>query len=600
MSVLRDPWFTKGTAFTHAERERLALRGLLPPVPTSLDVQKDRIMEEWATGFKDRREAESREKRELARSGVTPEMIRRHRLLQDLHDRNETLYYHLLQENFRDMAPIVYTPTVGWACQHFAHTYRNARGMYFSANDKGDMHSMVYNWPNEHVDAVVVTDGSRILGLGDLGAGGMGISIGKLDCYVASAGFDPRRVLPVCLDVGTNNEYLLKDPLYLGLRQKRITGDAYVELVDEMMAAILNRYPRALVQFEDFTANHANLLLERYRNHHLVFNDDIQGTGCSALAGVLTSLAAQGLRKCAIKRMRFLVAGAGGSALGVVDSIRQAMVRHGLSDEEARRNFWICDHHGLITTARDPSTMHNETAMKYARPETKYEKADLVTAAEAARPTALLGFSTAHGIFTNRLLKRVQHYASHEQLRPLILPMSNPTSNAECTHAEAVFATNGRAIVATGSPFPDADHDGILYPNNQANNIYTFPGIALGAVAGQCERVSDGMVMAAAEALSKHTMDVYGDANRMICLNPNDQKPIRLFPPLEGARNAAVDVAVGVVVQAAEEGLVRRHRTGALEVLENKGETSLRGYIERWMWSAKYASISFSAATVRS
>ncbi|XP_023345940.1 NAD-dependent malic enzyme 62 kDa isoform, mitochondrial [Eurytemora carolleeae] len=319
-NLLNDPIYNKGLAFSEAERDRLDIRGIVPPARLLIDEQKGIIMEEYWEGLAARAAQDPSD--EIMKSGVKPDDIRKWQVLQYLQDRNETLFYSILMENFQEMAPIIYTPTVAWACKNFSHLYRRPRGMYFSANDRGEMASMVYNWPSDDVDAVVVTDGSRVLGLGDLGIGGLGISIGKLDLYVAAGGFHPRRILPAVIDTGTNNPDLLKDPAYLGLKQARMDGEEYYELIDEFMAAVKLRWPKALIQFEDFQSKHAINLLERYREEYLMFNDDIQGTAATVLAGVYGALKVQGLPAEDLRKKRIIVAGAGSAASGVCSKLR--------------------------------------------------------------------------------------------------------------------------------------------------------------------------------------------------------------------------------------------------------------------------------------
>jgi len=336
--LVSDPIYNKGLAFPYSERDRLSIRGLMPPSVLNIEKQEQVIMDEYNKGWAVRAEQEPDD--EIIRSGVSPDNIRKWKVLQSVHDRNEILFYRILEDNFDEMAPIIYTPTVGWACSHFSQVYRRPRGMFFSRHDKGEMASMVYNWEGDDVDAVVVTDGGRILGLGDLGIGGLGISIGKLDLYVAAGGFHPRRVLPVVIDVGTNNQKLLNDPGYLGLKEPRLDGEEYYELIDEFMAAIKLRWPRALIQHEDFTSKHAVNLLKRYRKDYLMFNDDIQGTAATVLAGLYGALKVQGKGPEELSKQKFVVCGAGSAASGVLLTIRNAITRrYGLDVTEAGKRF---------------------------------------------------------------------------------------------------------------------------------------------------------------------------------------------------------------------------------------------------------------------
>mmetsp|Transcript_14763 Transcript_14763/g.36712 ORF Transcript_14763/g.36712 Transcript_14763/m.36712 type:complete len:650 (+) Transcript_14763:38-1987(+) len=567
MEVLHDPWYTKGTAFTAAERDRLGLRGLLPPRVVPFEKQVERIMNEYEEGFPEQRKHESPEI--ITKSGVTPEMIRKFDVLQALQNRNETLFYRVLLDNFKQMVPIIYTPTVGWACQHYAEIFRRPKGMYFSAQDRGEMAAMCANWPAEEVDAIVVTDGSRILGLGDLGVSGMGISVGKLNCYVVAAGFHPHRVLPVCLDVGTNNEKFLKDPMYLGLQHKRLEGEDYLNIVDEFLAAVTARWPGVLVQFEDFSHRNALSLLERYRRHRLVFNDDVQGTAATVLAGVYGALAVQHRPASDITKLRFCCAGAGSAGTGVITLIHRAMVKHGLSEEDAWHNFWVCDVGGLITRARAPEP--GVVRLGFARPEEELEGLALDEAVRRARPSVLLGLSGIGQLFTAELMRHVAESASAAGFRPLIFPLSNPTSNSETTPQQAQEATGGQAIVATGSPFPDVEFEGRPCKSNQGNNVYIFPGLALGAVLSKTPIVTDSMIFAASEALA--AMIPQEALERGQC-----------FPDLEDPRAISARVALAVIVQAAAEGLAQGPVLDALD----SGKDALMGHIARSMYYPEY------------
>ena len=371
-----------------------------------IEEQEEIIMREYNSGWAARAAANPDD--EILKSGVDPDDIRKWNVLQALQDRNETLFYKILMDNFDDMAPIIYTPTVGWACSHWSHLFRRPRGLYISADDKGEMASMVYNWEHDDVDAVVVTDGSRVLGLGDLGIGGLGISIGKLDLYVAAGGFHPKRVLPCVLDIGTNNKRLIDDPRYLGLKRPRLDGPEYYEFIDEFMAAVKLRWPRALIQHEDFQTKHAVNLLKRYRSDYLMFNDDIQGTAATALAGIYGALKVQGLPPSALKELKFVVCGAGSASAGVLLTIRNAMTRrYGLSDEEAGAKFFILDENGLITKARSNLLELEENFYQlttFAEDDTSMEGMTLLQVVEKVKPNVLIGLSGCGGIFTEEVL----------------------------------------------------------------------------------------------------------------------------------------------------------------------------------------------------
>lgn len=569
MEVLHNPWLNKGTAFSAAERERLGLRGLLPTRQINFELQKERIMRDYHEGEVARIRKQEILEKGKRRSDVTAENIRKWKVLQELQDRNETLFYKVLVENFVDMAPIVYTPTVGWACRTYSKNFRRPRGMFFSAEDRGHMSSMIYNWPAEEVDAVVVTDGSRVLGLGDLGMQGLGICIGKLDIYVAAAGFHPMRVLPCVIDVGTNNKTFWDDPFYMGIPRPRLEGEEYHEIIDEFVHAVLARYPHAVVQFEDFQTSHAHSLLERYRHEHLVFNDDIQGTAATALAGLVGGLKVRGLPPSALVREKIVLTGAGSAGIGVATQILKAMEKHGLKQEDAARNFWILDKDGLITRARPnlPSHVH-----LFARSEAETEGMSLLNVVKRVRPTCLMGLSTVGGLFTDEVLTEVGKHCE----KPMIFPMSNPTSSSECTAENAQRCTQGRAIFASGSPFQNVELDGKTCASSQANNMYIFPGLALGAFLGKTGVVSDGMLMAASEALSK-------------LLTEEELAKGSVYPDLKNIRRISLFMALSVMRAAHEEG---RLSGKALKLIE-RSESELVAFIKDNMYSPHYNPLVF-------
>ncbi|CAM9116094.1 unnamed protein product [Chrysoparadoxa australica] len=566
--VLGDPLVNKGAAFLWSERERFHLRGLLPPRMVHMDHQVNKMMAEFREGVWDQAARDPND--EMVQAGLEADNIRKWRFLSELQDYNETLFYRCLIDNFPEMASIVYTPTIGWFCLNYSRLFRNPRGMYFSAKDKGYMMSLAYNWPSHEVDAIVVTDGSRILGLGDLGLNGIGISIGKLSLFVAAGGFHPSRILPCCLDVGTNNEALRADPTYLGLDQPRMEGEEYLAIVDEFIASVKARWPNCLIQFEDFRTEYAKLLLDRYRHEHLCFNDDIQGTGCTALAGVLASLAVQGKPSSAIKDLTFVVCGAGsaGMALALTLWISLAMERHGLTQEEAALNFWVLDQNGLITTARSDIP---EEAAPFARPEADLEGKSLLEIVKHANPGALVGLSGAGRIWDQETLKALGDGAE----RPLVFPMSNPTSRSECTAEEAQIATQGRAIFAAGSPFEDVEYMGKTIPSSQGNNLYIFPGLALGAKLGQARIISDGMLYAASEALAATN-------------KPEDLARGSIFPGLNDIRYISRRVAAAVILQALEEGELTN---AEVEEAARQGDEALEAYIQNAMYNPVYSQL---------
>lgn len=576
-NVLSDPLFNKGLAFPLAERDRLGIRGLVPPTTLEMDEQEEYIMAEYLQGWAARAEQEPDD--EIISSGVNPDNIRKWKVLQSVQDRNETLFYRLLMDNFFEMAPIIYTPTVGWACSHFSHLYRRPRGMYFCAKDRGEMASMVYNWDSEQVDAVVVTDGSRVLGLGDLGIGGLGISVGKLDLYVAAGGFHPRRVLPVVLDVGTNNEKLLADPRYLGVKSPRLEGEEYFSLIDEFMAAIKLRWPTALVQFEDFQSKYAIKLLMRYKKEYLMFNDDIQGTAATVLAGLYGAMKVQGLAPEDLKNQKILIAGAGSAGSGVVLTIRNAInKRYGLSLEEASRRFYIVDANGLISKSRSNlAEMEDQfhDLSSFAVDDSDMEGMTLLDTIKAVKPNILIGLSACGGLFTKEVLEAM----NQSDTPPIIFPLSNPTSRSECTAAEAQAATGGRAIFASGSPFPDLEIQGRSIASSQCNNRYIFPGLALGAALGQTEVVTNAMINRAAEALVE-------------LIDEEDIARRATFPENAEIREIACHLAAKVFEQALQEGL-KGPNPVMVEAYEHGGLAELKTYIYSKMWYPNYRPLVF-------
>jgi len=576
-NVLSDPLFNKGLAFPPAERDRLGIRGLVPPTTLQMADQEDYIMAEYRQGWAARAAQEPDD--EIIKSGVNPDNIRKWHVLQSVQDRNETLFYRLLMDNFYEMAPVIYTPTVGWACSHFSHLYRRPRGMYFCPRDRGEMASMVYNWDSDLVDAVVVTDGSRVLGLGDLGIGGLGISVGKLDLYVAAGGFHPRRVLPVVLDVGTNNDKLLSDPRYLGIRKNRLEGDEYYTLIDEFMAAIKLRWPKALVQFEDFQSKYAIKLLMRYKKEYLMFNDDIQGTAATVLAGLYGAMKVQGLKPEDLKNQKILVAGAGSAGSGVVLTIRNAInKRYGLSKEEASRRFFIVDANGLISKARSNlEEMEDQfyDLSSFAVDDEKMEGMSLLKTIDAVKPNILIGLSACGGLFNEDVLKAM----SNSTHRPIIFPLSNPTSRSECTAEQAQTSCEGRAIFASGSPFPDVEINGRSIASSQCNNRFIFPGLALGAALGQTGVVTNAMINRAAEALVE-------------LIDDSDVARRATFPENVGIREVACHLAANVFEQAIDEKLKGLNPV-MLESYQHGGMEELKTYIYSKMWYPNYRPLVF-------
>jgi len=523
LDLLLDPILNKGSAFPRDERRALGLEGLLPPGVMTLDDQLRRVVENY-----DRKTTD----------------LERYIYLAALHDRNETLFYRFLGERIDALLPIVYTPTVGDACRLWSHIFRRPRGLYISAEETGRVAEVLARVPARHdVRVIVVTDGERILGLGDLGAGGMGIPIGKLAIYTAAAGIDPASCLPVCLDVGTNNQALQDDPLYLGLRRPRLRGEAYDALVDEFAGAALRRWPGVLLQWEDFGNQNAFRLLERWRDRALSFNDDIQGTGAVALAGILAALRSTGGR---IADQRVVFVGAGEASSGIADQVVSAMVEGGLTPAEARLRIYMVDRTGLVVRGEEALPEHKA---RYAREAAEVSGMargpeggiGLEAVIRAARPGVLVGASGAPGAFTEAAVRALAEGCA----RPIVMPLSNPTSKAECTAEQAHAWTGGRAFIATGSPFaPVVRADGSLMRIGQANNAFIFPGVGLGALVSQARRVTDGMFHAAAMSLAS-------------LVTEGDLAEGALYPSVLRLREAAGAVAAAVVREAVRSGEAR-------------------------------------------
>ena len=513
-ALLRDPALNKGTAFTEAERDALGLRGLLPPHVATPAEQEARVMEN------------------LDRLKVP---LNKYVALEALHDRNETLFYRVIINHIDEMMPIIYTPTVGLACQQFGHIYRRPRGMYISAADRGRIADVLINWPTREVDIIVITDGERILGLGDLGANGMGIPIGKLALYTACAGIHPQRCLPVVFDVGTNTESLLTDPLYLGLKQKRLKGDEYDTLIDEFVLAAQKVFPGVLIQFEDFANHHAFHLLERYRHRVPCFNDDIQGTASVTVAGLLSALRATGTR---LAGHRFLFLGAGEAATGIADLICAAMIDGGTPVAAARAQNWLFDSKGLVVAERTDLVAHKKPYAHRHAPVT-----DFVAAIEALKPTAIIGVAATGGAFTEPVLRAMARLNA----QPIVFALSNPTSKSECTAEQAYRFTDGRALFASGSPFDPVTFDGKTYVPRQGNNSYVFPGVGLGAIVSRAREVTDEMFLAAARSLAAQVKD-------------SDLAQGSLYPPLSTVREASAHIGAAVAEVAYARGLAGKPR----------------------------------------
>jgi malate dehydrogenase (oxaloacetate-decarboxylating)(NADP+) len=513
--LLHDPKLNKGTAFSEAERDQLGLRGLLPPRVQTPQQQTQRVMENIRRKEND---------------------LEKYVFLTALQDRNETLFYRVLISHLEELMPIVYTPTVGQACKEYAHIFRRARGLYLSLHDKGRMKNVLRNWPESQVRVIVVTDGSRILGLGDLGANGMGIPVGKLALYSACAGIAPSACLPITLDFGTDNEEFLNDPLYLGLPEKRVRGDEYDQLIEEFVQAVHEVFPRVLLQWEDFSNSNALRILATYRDRICSFNDDVQGTAAVALAGILSALR---ITQKPMREQTILFLGAGSAGTGIADLCVDAMMREGLSQSQARRRCWLVDSQGLVVASR------GETLAAHKKPyahEYSYLP-DLTSAVENLKPTALIGVSGQPGTFTPEILQLMARFNP----RPIVFALSNPTSKSECTAREAYEYSQSRAIFASGSPFAPVEYNGrTLFPA-QGNNAYVFPGIGLGIIASQSARVTDEMFYAAAQALAG-------------CLTDEELAQGRIYPPLPRIREISAIIATAVAETAYQQNLARAPR----------------------------------------
>ncbi|KAG7550335.1 Malic enzyme N-terminal domain [Arabidopsis thaliana x Arabidopsis arenosa] len=511
-SLMRDPRYNKGLAFTDKERDAHYLTGLLPPVVLTQDVQERKVMHNL-------------------RQYTVP--LQRYVALMDLQERNERLFYKLLIDNVEELLPVVYTPTVGEACQKYGSIYRKPQGLYISLKEKGKILEVLKNWPQRGIQVIVVTDGERILGLGDLGCQGMGIPVGKLSLYTALGGIRPSACLPITIDVGTNNEKLLNDEFYIGLKQRRATGQEYAEFLHEFMCAVKQNYgEKVLVQFEDFANHNAFDLLSKYSDSHLVFNDDIQGTASVVLAGLI---AAQKVLGKKLADHTFLFLGAGEAGTGIAELIALKISKEtGAPIAETRKKIWLVDSKGLIVSSRKESLQHFKQPWAHEHEPVK----DLIGAVNAIKPTVLIGTSGVGQTFTKEV---VEAMATNNE-KPLILALSNPTSQAECTAEQAYTWTKGRAIFGSGSPFDPVEYNGKTYLPGQANNCYIFPGLGLGLIMSGAIRVRDDMLLAASEALAAQVTEEHF-ANGLI------------YPPFSNIREISANIAACVAAKTYDLGL---------------------------------------------
>jgi len=546
--VLSNPFINKGSAFNSRERNELHLQGLLPVHTSSMKEQLRRNYENFQSLTSD---------------------LEKFKHLESLHDRNETLYYRFLMDHIEETVPIVYTPTVGEVCQKFSRIYQRARGLYIGYHQKDHIDEILKNFYFQHPAVIVVTDGERILGLGDQGADGMGIPIGKLCLYTLGAGISPYSTLPILLDVGTDNDNRRNDPLYLGLRQKRIRGEKYQDFVDTFVEAVGRVFPDVLLQWEDFLKSNAIKQLDRFQDKLCTFNDDIQGTGSAFLAFVYKAL--QGLGS-PMRENRMLIAGAGAAAHGIAGMMVAALQEEGVSLAESRKHIWMVDSRGLVTTARKNLEAFKATYARNIDEIAGYrcenrEKITLEEAIANARPTILVGTSATPGLFDQAIIERMAEINEH----PIILPVSNPTSKCECLPRDAIRWSGGRAIVATGSPFDPVAYNGQKYKIGQCNNFFIFPGIGLGVTAGHIRRLTDNMFLAAAKALASKLPDdstAHGSVS----------------PELGSIRDYSHAVACEVIRCAVSEG----HADA--DILVN-----LEGTVRQAMWYPEYLPVRFEA-----
>lgn len=539
-TLLELPLLNKGSAFSSTERSDFNLHGLLPEGIETIEEQHQRCYQQYTSFDED---------------------INKHIYLRNIQDTNETLFYHLIDNHLSEMMPIIYTPTVGEACQRFSDIYRRHRGLFISYPNRDKIHDILQNVNRKNVKVIVITDGERILGLGDLGIGGMGIPIGKLSLYTACGGISPAYTLPITIDVGTNNQQLLNDPLYMGWRQPRISGEEYYDFVEEIFKAIQHRWPKALIQFEDFAQNNAMPLLQKYRDSYCCFNDDIQGTAAVVVGSLIAACRAA---KTPLIEQRIAFLGAGSAGCGIAEQIIAQMVADGLSDAQARERVFMVDRFGLITenqpNLRDFQRALAQDTDKVQQWADAEDHISLLDVVKNAKPSVLIGVSGQSGLFTEEIIKTLNSHCEH----PIILPLSNPTSHVEAVPADIIRWTEGKALIATGSPFAPVNYQDRIYHISQCNNAYIFPGIGLGVIAAQATRVTNAMLIASSAALAD--------------CSPKLQDPqADLLPDLDSIKDVSKFIAFHVAKAAINDG-----------VAPAISDEQLRESIERNFWKPAY------------
>lgn len=519
--LLNNPRFNKGTAFSEKEREENRLLGLLPDRIETIEQQMERAYQQYSS---------------------IKSNLEKHLSLYDLHHTNTALFYRLVKEHFIEMLPIIYTPTIGEAIEKFSTEFREPHGLFISYPNRNKIDAILDHWPEPNIDLMIVTDGEGILGIGDQGVGGINICIGKGMVYTLCANINPYRILPIVLDVGTNNEALLNDRHYLGWRHERISGAKYENFIQQFIDAISKKFPKAILHWEDFGKTNAQNNLHRYQKSLCSFNDDIQGTGAVALAAIISAL---NRLETTLSQQQIIIFGAGSAGTGIANQLSLYMQRNGLTKKEAQQRVWLFDRKGLLM--KNLQTL-NEAQKVFAKSEADIASwninanisIDLKTLITSLKPTLLIGCSTAAGSFDEAIIKLMASHHPH----PIIMPLSNPTGKAEATPKDIIRWTNGQALIATGSPFADVEYDGKIFQITQCNNAYAFPGIGLGAINASAKEITDNMLMAASNAL----------ANEM---NPNAKLTDQLLPPLSNIQSVSKKIAIAVARQAGEDGVTK-------------------------------------------